>query len=322
MYGFEDMIKYLESMKDSDFQEEIAKAKTDRERNLLTTLYEYYYGRYNPPIVYHYTDFVALEGILFQMGIRLCRADDMNDKAEMRNFIDLAEKSVIKRIGHDKVTIAEIKDRFRKEHEKRKGDIAYLASFSSLRDNAAQWERYGGNGRGVSIGFDAKILRDIAQEKSIILQEVFYGENADNHKIVDVLEDLFLNKDNVRHGFYRDDWEAIFDSAWGVSVAHKNHSFHTEQEFRLVTLPSWRGNRYDKLGDLHMVVTPYAFRECLYLDWRDACKNLGIPIEKLIVKIIIGPRSKISKKGLQKWLVKNGMLGMDNCIEISNSTLR
>lgn len=90
------------------------------------------------------------------------------------------------------VTSAEIKDRFKEEHEKRKGDIAYLASFSSLRDDAAQWERYGGNGRGVSIGFDTQILRDIAQEKSIMLQEGFYGENADNHKIVDVLEDLFM----------------------------------------------------------------------------------------------------------------------------------
>ena len=88
MNSFGDVIKYLESMKDTDFQEEIAKAKNDRDRTLLTTLYKFYYEKRNPPIIYHYTDFVALEGILFRDGIRLCRADDMNDKAEMRNFID------------------------------------------------------------------------------------------------------------------------------------------------------------------------------------------------------------------------------------------
>lgn len=48
-----------------------------------------------PELIYHYTNFVALEGILFGEGIRLCCSKEMNDSQEVEHFIKILEKAVL-----------------------------------------------------------------------------------------------------------------------------------------------------------------------------------------------------------------------------------
>ena len=294
---------------------------TDKEREFYNAIYKFLNEIHNPVCVYHYTDFSALKGILIDKGFRLCRTDKMNDKREMKNFIELVEISLKNRFQGDVSVIKKIDEKFREEKAARKKDIAYIASFSACEDDASQWERYGNNGKGVSVAVDVKILKSIVSNRRISLQETFYGKNADNHQITDVLEDLFSDNDYVRHGFDKNSFEDAFWQMWILSVAHKHFSFAGEREFRLMTFPQYRGKRYDKLGEICKEMTPAGLRECIYWDWKTDCKQNNITYEKLIKELVIGPRAKMSVADLKHWLKEKNLECLKKCVRKSESPL-
>lgn len=84
-----------------------------------------------PDLLYHYTNFVALEGILLKDGLRLHSYKDMNDKKELLHFVEMAEKSVIKRCKSEKKQewIENVKIIFSQEKIKRKNDDVYLVYY-------------------------------------------------------------------------------------------------------------------------------------------------------------------------------------------------
>lgn len=306
-------IKNLEAMK--------PQLTTDLEKEFYNAVGAFLYEKHRPDCVYHYTDFFALKGILCEKGLRMCRIDAMNDKKEMKNFTELVEKSLKNRFQGDISAIRKIDKKFKDERVARKNDIAYIASFSAWEDDAAQWERYGNNGKGVSIAFDVQILKDTATDRRISLQEVFYGRNADTHQITDVLEDIFSDSDYVRHGFDKGSIDNVFWQIWIISVAHKHFSFMSEQEFRLMTFPQYHGKRYDKLGEICKEMTPTGLRECIYWDWKADCDQYGIAYEKLIKEIVIGPRSSMTIKNLKSWLEENNLECLKKCVRKSKSSL-
>lgn len=322
MLKAEEIYKSINSFTKEDFEDFIAASKTEIEKNFWIKIQEYICNeKTRPKIIYHYTNLSALEGILSEGKLRLLRSDNMNDRAEMSNFIDLLEKAVCKRLESRNMNSA-TRVKFSEERFKRKQDIAYIASFSTWKDDVSQWERYGNSGYGVAIAFDYKILRNFAKHAGVMLQEAFYGDNVNEHKLVDVLEDLFLDNDYVRHGFMKGDWDAVFDNAWAISVAHKHYSFASEQEHRLVTLPIWNGERYDELGNAITVCTPSAIKECINFDWRQRCDDNNIPIDKLIVGIIIGPRSRVTCSELKRYLKNIGLDSLAKRVTKSKSTLK
>lgn len=132
--------------------------------------------------------------------------------------------------------------------------------------------------------------------------------------------DIVNNKFPTKHGF--DNADGVFDNAWGCAAAHKNPSFESEKEYRIMTLPSWRGKRHDRLGEFKMVTTASQIKKCLYFDWRAVCGELKIPYYKLIKRIVIGPRSGQSVDGLKEWLIYKGEAQLAECVVKSESSLR
>ena len=294
---------------------------TDREKEFYNAIYDFLDEMKNPVCVYHYTNFSALKGILLDKGFRLCRADKMNDKKEMKNFIEMVEISLKKRFKGDITTIKKIEEMFKEEKKKRENDIAYIASFSAWNDDAAQWERYGDDGKGVSIAVNVKTIKNMVNRKGIGLQENFYGKNADKHQITDVLADIISGNTHVRHGYKKDDIEEMFWQMWILSVVHKHFSFASEREFRLMTFPQYKGERYDKLGEVCSEMTPTGLRECIYWNWKKECDENNLTYDKLIEEIVIGPRAKMSVRKLRHWLKENNLDCLTKCVRKSKSPL-
>ena len=246
----------------------------------------------------------------------------MNDKSEMKHFIQKLEKAVLERykIEGRKDLIPIVKTVFKEEEYKRKNEMVYLVSFTEWEDDAAQWERYGNGGYGVSIAFDYNTLKIIRTDAHLMCNEICYRKNADSHKLVDDVDDIIKNKFPTTHNF--DDREAVFDSVWVSAALSKNPSFMSEREYRMMTLPTWKGKRYDKLGELQTVTTPSQIKKCLYFDWKKKCKEKQIPIEALVKRIVIGPKSSQNIKGLQDWIRENGLGELSGCVFKSESTLR
>ena len=274
-----------------------------------------------PELIYHYTNFVALEGILFGEGIRLCCSKEMNDSQEVEHFIKILEKAVLGRCEKTRQQdlCALVERTFCEQKEKRKNDVTYLVSFSEWEDDAAQWERYGNGGYGVAIGFDLKELKRALQYCFVMCNKVFYDKSAEKHKLIDDILDAVKGSFPTNHGF--DTIDGIFDNAWGCAVAHKNPSFASEREYRIMTLPSWRGKRHDNLGEFKMVTTPSQIKECLYFDWRKGCLEHQIPFENLIKRIVIGPKSSQDLDSMKEWISKRGLEQLADNIVKSESSL-
>ena len=104
-------------------------------------------------MLYHYTDFAALDGIIRCAELRLNNILNMNDASEMRLFINGICKAVIDKLCQDgeEEKSAKTEEFFHKALEEEFHYSAYAACFSKYRDDAAQWDRYGHAGQGVCI---------------------------------------------------------------------------------------------------------------------------------------------------------------------------
>ena len=183
-------------------------------------------------ILYHYTDFQAVDGILRQAQLRVNNVLRMNDSAEMRHFMNGLCTAVTQRLedGGDKVRAWQVKQLFREELEKEYS--AFAACFSFHRDDAAQWERYGNRGRGVCIAFRREYLERMAVG-ALSLQMVFYQSDMAGHPMVEtfyrlVREGADLAGEEIRRAMH---------DAWACSVSFKHPSFRSEYEMRLVVSP-------------------------------------------------------------------------------------
>ena len=170
-------------------------------------------------ILYHYTDFQAVDGILRRAQLRVNNVLRMNDSAEMRHFMNRLCSAVVERLRRDGRARQAGAIRALFQEEVKKEYSAFAACFSFHRDDAAQWERYGNRGRGICIAFRREYLQRIARG-ALSLQTVFYRDDMAGHPMVDAFcrlaeEDGELSGKNpaVRE---------IMREAWACSVSYKH----------------------------------------------------------------------------------------------------
>ena len=268
------------------------------------------------PILYHYTDFQALDGILRCAQLRVNNVLNMNDSAEMRHFMNRLCAAAVDRLRREGrgARAKELQDLFREEV--RQEYSAFAACFSFHRDDAAQWERYGNRGRGVCIAFRREYLQRIATG-GLSLQAVFYRNDLADHPMVDV----FCGLARGQAALSMDDPEVkrVFQDAWACSVSFKHPSFSTEYEMRLVVSPFEMEN-FDVKPCYH--VTRERIKKYYPLDLRTMCADIGIGLEDLVSEIIIGPDSTQSVAIFQDYLRDNGLNGLVDRVSLSDCPLR
>ena len=140
---------------------------------------------YGGKILYHYTDFQAIDGILRCAQLRVNNVLRMNDSAEMRHFMKRLCTAIADRLNREGSPrrAEEIWDLFHEELKKEYS--AFAACFSFRRDDAAQWERYGNRGRGICIAMRRDCLQKMAKG-ALSLQTVFYQDDMAGHPMVEV----------------------------------------------------------------------------------------------------------------------------------------
>jgi len=264
--------------------------------------------------LYHYTDFMALDGILRCAQLRVNNVLRMNDSAEMRHFMNgllAAVETRLREGGSDK-TAREVRQRFVAEMENEYS--AFAACFSFRRDDAAQWERYGNGGRGVCIAFQGELLQRMAIEP-LSLQTVFYQDDMSGHPMVERIYRL------VERGVDLDGAEMrqAMREAWACSVAFKHSSFSSEDEMRLVVAP-FEGGGFHVKPCYH--IAKERIKKYYPLDLLDMCRKAGAGMEDLITEVIIGPESAQSLSILQDYLCDNGLGALSRRVSLSACPLR
>ena len=269
-------------------------------------------------ILYHYTDFQALDGILHDARLRVNNVLNMNDAAEMRYFMNRLCDAVAGRLEDegDLRKAAQVKELFKEALKREFYHPAYAACFSLHRDDAAQWERYGNRGRGVCVAFQGKYLQKMAQG-ALSLQTVFYQEDMSTHNLTGVFYRLV--KRNEELSAESPDIQKALNYAWSCSAAFKHPSFLSEKEVRLVVSPAVR-DYFDIRPCYH--ISRERIKKYYPLELDSMCRKIGIGWEELVPEIIIGPESTQSQPILQDYLRDNGLDGLAERVSMSNCPLR
>lgn len=273
---------------------------------------------YDNEILYHYTDFQALDGILHDAQLRVNNVLNMNDAAEMRYFMSRLCDAVAGRFESegDCQRASQVRELFKEALRKEYFHPAYAACFSLHRDDAAQWERYGNKGRGVCIAFRGKYLQKMAQG-ALSLQTVFYQEDMASHNLTGVFYRLVKRKEEM--SAKSPDIQKALNYAWSCSAAFKHPSFLSEREVRLVVSPSVK-EYYDMKPCYH--ISRERIKKYYPLGLEAMCRSIGIGWEELVPEIIIGPESTQSQSILQDYLRDNGLEGLAERVSMSNCPLR
>lgn len=269
-------------------------------------------------ILYHYTDFQALHGILCSAQLRVNNILNMNDAAEMRHFMSGLCSAVVRRLedeGEHERACA-VQALFQEELKQEFTYSAYAACFSLFRDDAAQWERYGNKGRGVCIAFRGEYLQKMA-EGAFSLQTVYYQNDMEAHILVGIFYRLVkkhreLSADNP-------DIKQAMNYAWSCSAAYKHPSFLSEKEVRLVVAPFVKES-FDMKPCYH--VTTERIKKYYPLDLMELCQRIGIQLTDLVTEIIIGPESTQSRSILQDYLQDNDLGELAERVSLSDCPLR
>ncbi len=269
-------------------------------------------------LLYHYTDYQALDGIVGKAQLRLNNLLNMNDAAEMRLFMGGLSTAVMERLQRDGAhdTWKAVRALFHEELKKVFYYSAYAACFSKNRDDAAQWERYGNHGRGVCIAFSKELLQKMAVGV-VSLEEVYYQADMRSHKLVDTFYKLVKDasgdlKKNPRI-------MECLEEAWIASAAFKHPSFASEKEMRLVASPF--SKKYFDVKPCYHISTE-RIKKYYPLDLRKMCEYAACSLEDAIHEIMIGPESTQSKSILEDYLKDTGMEKLAGKVVISDCPLR
>ncbi len=250
--------------------------------------------------LYHYTDFSALNGIIKNCELWLCNVLTMNDLSEMRYFMDLMRQLVMQKEGVDTARAWSL---FETQMARLKEMPVFAASLTQLVDDAGQWERYGAEGKGVCIEFNAEILNRVI-ESYASLQRVFYVQHIQETEHVEAIARYL--KDPADLGKW-DSINALFDNAWARSSAFKHIAFSNEREVRIMSVPLSSDAVFSKqsLGQLKYSVSKYGLREYYAVPFME---KPGKMVEGLITGVYIGPRSPISEDMIRRFIESLGTL--------------
>ena len=268
-------------------------------------------------ILYHYTDYTSLDGIINKRELRVNNVLNMNDSKEMdlfisglfdavkKRFLDINDEKMAERLGDMQAVV-----------QRHYFDLsAYAACFSQTRDDAAQWERYANRGKGVCICFQRSLLEKLTDD-TVSLRKVTYQKDMGGHPLVERLFGLLQKR---LHLWDAAELKKIVVEVCRNSAAYKHPSFASEDEIRLVVMP------FD-VHDLSLKPQYHVARERIKkyypLDLDRMCHKNGVKIENLITEIMIGPESTQSPQILADYLADLGLKKLAGRVSTSDCPLR
>lgn len=236
----------------------------------------------NHNMLYHYTSLNALRGILENKELWLGNVLSMNDASECSNFIDRLSNNIKKDLGIEYEK--DIKTFIQKIRTGVKEDAPFVACFSKLDDNAAQWERYADGAKGVCIGFDRALFeRMIKKCGGLSLQDIEYRYNIKHHDHFTNAKNWLLHK---KLPLGCKDEKALVSNIIVCSYLHKHKSFFTEEEVRLARLCDTSFIRHEFKWNNDIV------KDIRVIDLNEMCEIANIDFESLVCSITVGPKSK------------------------------
>lgn len=309
--------------------------------------------------LYHYCSLDTLIAIISNKCIRLSDLSKSNDYMERKWIMNILEEALNKSFK-DEGIIIDLREKYWYEDgvnshidfllDMLRYDVtrsSYITCFSRKGDLLSQWRAYADDGRGVSIGFDSKLLCKVdSRRNDIYIEDVLYNkeEQIENihFAVINALrhmKDLFeqdiarVNNDFNKYfiGEFDAFCEVICDEFEILSCYMKNPAFQEEDEVRIFYAPTIGDDSpaliQEQLSKTsrfnNFVLNPINF-------WSRKDQIIGycdLSFEKLIQKgiiseIIIGPSSRVNEHDIYYLLTKYGYNSNDIAIKQSEASYR
>lgn len=302
-----------------------------------------------PKTLYHYCSVNTFFSILKNRSLWLSDVSKTNDSLELKwiigqfrlflldtwiNYVKSAENTdQIALKDFDTIREIEAISNYMQLSEISK---TWVFCLTELADHLGQWRGYADDGRGLAIGFDPKLFRLMDQcysEKNssfdFCFRKVKYGEKEASAFFEGLLEQMEISPQSSS----KDVIQKLQSAALlmkDIAPWFKNQGFNVEKEWRLIYKKS--------IGELLSGVLPSippeleVFSEFISIgnmEFTPTNKNLVSHVEfridtidKIIKRIIIGPKCELTKEEILLFLISCGIIkNREECkIEISKSS--
>lgn len=266
--------------------------------------------------LYHYTSFSVFYNIIINKELWLGNSAMMNDKSEMIDFVRALKNAALEDYPEKKREIIQLFEDMTKGIDR---EYSYVMCFSKLPDNAAQWERYADEAKGVCITFNTDKLGQLFFKTLGYLNEVFYKYDIRKHDAYKLLSEyLYYGK---CEGFASK--ESWFNNILRTAVKYKHNSFISESECRMIVFPEinliYPNNpiyrvEYKSVRD--------QIKKVLIVDLDMLSKEEEINLEDIFDGITIGPRSTQNAGILRDFCADYGFNSLAEKIYLSECPLR
>lgn len=222
------------------------------------------------------------------------------------------QSELCKNLSEDKLILCN--EFFEKVFKRIRDEYPYAMCFTKLDDDAAQWERYADDAKGICIVFNTKNIMRVLYENVLLFGNVYYDVDIKQHQHYKILYDYFTAGE--LNGFCTE--EGQVSNAVACGYLHKHRSFRSEQEIRVVTL--W--NEIPNYADVQTECVGGVIKKFMKFNMNKRCEEVGLSFEDLFEGIIIGPKSKQDINSLQTFVKELGFPALENKISKSECPLR
>ncbi len=198
-------------------------------------------------MLYHYTSFAGLMGIVQEKALWASEIRYLNDSQELQHFGRLVHSLVIRALeATPHQQSADILGQFDQWLRERLalGPMIFVGSLTENGNLLSQWRGYCGHGQGVSLGFAPDRVVLAARDRAFTIGRCIY-EGGRQTQLVDDFLKILLAAANSRgpdgalpatqsfHGFFQELEPQIFR----IAPLFKSGAFSEESEWRAVSLP-------------------------------------------------------------------------------------
>lgn len=257
-----------------------------------------------PEILYHYTSQEGLLGILSTKRMWATNIFYLNDSAEYTYALNLI-RDVLEECepteALDMVLIEELKERFKIVDNNLNGtdtlvpiDQISILSFTTQKDDLAQWRGYCPQGNGFCLGFETAGLNIQMEKSKMSIVRCMYGVDEQKEAIRVVLDDGMAQLTEAlaaagaptnKVQIIRKVRDSIYVELQRLIPRMKDEAFRNENEWRFVYWGGWPdGFKAGKSMPVPYKEVPLA-GEATGHEWRE---KINDPLEVLI-SVVIGP---------------------------------
>lgn len=176
-------------------------------------------------VLYHYTSFFGLEGIVSSKSIWCSQIQYLNDSSELIHGLEILAQACSE-VGSHHDAISSVPKRKSGYHNVH----LFVFSLSEVGDLLSQWRGYSGAG-GVSIGFSFEKLRAKAKENGFRLDGCIYSDQEKQAITREFVAKIDRELDGGKN-YIADD---IVKRFLEIAARFKHKSFAEENEWRLIS---------------------------------------------------------------------------------------